>query len=42
MADFVDDGGGGIVLLLLGREPFAFVEDDCLLIGLALWGLGDE
>ena len=34
-AEFVDDGRG-IVLLLLSGEAFAFVEDDLLLVGLAL------
>jgi hypothetical protein len=40
-ADFIDDGGGGIVLLPVGGEPFASVEDDCFLAGLALFGFGD-
>jgi len=37
------DAGGGVVLLLFGRETLALVEDDFILLGrrLALLGLGD-
>jgi hypothetical protein len=44
-ADFIDDRGG-VVLLLLGREPLAFVEDKSCLCGslalLRLWDRRDE
>ena len=44
-AHFVDDRGG-IVLLLLGRKPLAFVEDESRLCGgfalLRLWDRRDE
>ena len=36
VAEFVDDGRGRFVLLLLGREPLAFVENQVLLIILSL------
>jgi len=34
VAEFVDDGRGLLVLLLLGGEPLAFVENQVLLIAL--------
>ena len=42
LAQLIDDRGR-IVLLLLGREPLAFVEDELLLLGgclCAFFGLG--
>jgi len=46
MTQFIDDGGG-VVLLLLGGKPLAFVEDQLLLLGrsltfFGLWNRGDE